>query len=60
MELEDDRFDQTDIKAITRATLVNLQQNVDRGLSRQRDTFSRYHLQDIQKRIERILNPENS
>jgi len=60
MELEDQKYDQTDIKAVTRATLDNLQQGVQSGLSRQRDTLSRYHLQDVQKRIERILNPEAS
>ncbi|WKN40553.1 zinc-dependent metalloprotease [Tunicatimonas pelagia] len=60
MKLKDQQYDQTDIKAVTRATLNNLQQSVRPGLSRQRDNLSRYHLQDVQQRIEQILNPENS
>ena len=60
MELEDQQYDQTDIKAVTRATLTNLQQGVQSGLARQRDTLSRYHLQDVLRRIEQILDPETS
>lgn len=60
MELEDEQYDQTDIKAVTRATLTNLQQNIQSGLNRQQDTLSKYHLQDVQKRIEQLLNPKTS
>ncbi|MGD1889490.1 MAG: zinc-dependent metalloprotease [Cyclobacteriaceae bacterium] len=60
MELEDEQYDQSDIKAVTRATLTNLQRDVRSGLAQQQDTMSRYHLQDVQKRIEQLLDPKDS
>jgi len=60
MELEDEQYNQTDIKAVTRATLTNLQRDLQSGLARQQDTMSRYHLQDVQKRIEQLLDPKAS
>lgn len=58
MNLENDEFANSDIPSIAMATLNRLERDVRTGLSRQNDATSRYHLQDIQKRIDAILNPK--
>ena len=48
---------QSDIRAIARAELVQLQRSIRSGLSRTGDNLSRIHLQDALERIDLILNP---
>jgi len=54
---EDDDIRTTDIPSLSRANLVNLRGEINRGLARQRDEMSRYHLQDLVSRIDQILDP---
>ncbi|MEO9485626.1 MAG: zinc-dependent metalloprotease [Ekhidna sp.] len=58
MNLEDDEFANSDIPSVAMATLNRLERDVRSGLARQNDATSRFHLQDIQKRIDAILNPK--
>ena len=58
MNLEEDEFANSDIPSIAMATLSRLERDVRSGLARQNDATSRFHLQDIQKRIDAILNPK--
>lgn len=55
---EDGDMRTTDIPSISRGHLVALQSDISRGISRQQDTMSRYHLQDLSKRIDMILDPQ--
>ncbi len=57
INLEEEKFANSDIPSVSRATLSRLERDVRSGLSRQSDATSRFHLQDIQKRIDGILNP---
>lgn len=58
MNIEDEKFANSDIPSIAMATLIRLERDVKSGLSRQNDASSRFHLQDVQKRIDAILNPK--
>ncbi len=58
MNLEEDEFANSDIPSVAMATLNRLERDVRSGLGRQNDAASRFHLQDIQKRIDAILNPK--
>lgn len=58
MNLEEDEFANSDIPSVARATLSRLERDVRSGLARQNNATSRFHLQDIQKRIDAILNPK--
>lgn len=58
MNLEEDEFANSDIPSIAMATLNRLERDVRSGLSRQNDATSRFHLQDVQKRIDAVLNPK--
>ncbi|MAQ75135.1 MAG: zinc-dependent metalloprotease [Aquimarina sp.] len=49
---------QSDIRAVVRAELNNLQRSVRSAIGRTNDTMSRYHLSDINERISLILNPK--
>ena len=48
----------TDIPSLARGTLSAIKSELSGGLSRQSDTMSRYHLQDLSKRIDVILDPK--
>ena len=48
---------QSDIRSIARAELANLQRMAKNAINRTSDTMSKYHLQDVEKRIDLILNP---
>lgn len=58
MKNDEDEYDQTDIKAVTRATLVKLQQDIRNNLSKQKDQMSKDHLNDILARINEALDNE--
>ena len=47
----------TDIPSLSRGNLVTLRTEINRGLARQTDLMSRYHLQDLVSRIDQILDP---
>jgi hypothetical protein len=49
---------QSDIRAYVRSELTALQNEIDRALRRTRDDATRVHLQDVQVRIEQILDPD--
>lgn len=49
--------DISDIKAVVRANLKILRSELKQGASRQSDTISKYHLQDLSERIDDILDP---
>ena len=48
---------QSDIRSIARAELANLQRMAKNAINRTSDSMSKYHLQDVEKRIDLILNP---
>ena len=50
---------QSDIRAITRAELKNLENNIKSSLGRTNDNMSRIHLSDALQRIDAILNPKS-
>ncbi|MBK6265727.1 zinc-dependent metalloprotease [Marivirga sp. S37H4] len=47
----------TDISSLSRGNLLDLRTEINRGLSRQTDQMSRYHLQDLVNRINQVLDP---
>ena len=55
---EEEKFANSDIPSISRATLSRLERDVRAGIGRQSDATSRFHLQDVQTRIDAILNPK--
>jgi len=48
---------QSDIRSVARAELNTLQRNIKNAVARTSDSMSKYHLQDVEQRIELILNP---
>ena len=48
---------QSDIRSAARAELNNLKRDIRNGLGRTTDRMSRYHLQDVLERIDKILDP---
>jgi hypothetical protein len=51
--------DKSDIKSVVRAHLVALKTEVSAAAASTADPMSKYHLQDIVKRIDNALNPKN-
>ncbi len=49
----------TDIPSLALGNLVLLKAEVNRGLGRQTNTMSRFHLQYLSERIDQILNPNS-
>ena len=49
---------QSDVRPYVRGELLALQADVRRALSRVEDRATRLHLQDVQARVERMLNPD--
>lgn len=49
---------QSDIRAVVRAELNNLQRAVKNAITKTNDRMSRYHLNDINERISLILDPK--
>ncbi|MEP1094063.1 MAG: zinc-dependent metalloprotease [Cyclobacteriaceae bacterium] len=58
INMDEEKFANSDIPSIARATLSRLERDVRSGIGRQSDATSRFHLQDVQKRIDAILNPK--
>ena len=56
--LEDEKYANSDIPSIARGTLSKLAVDVRGGIGRQTDPISKFHLRDVQKRIDAILNPK--
>lgn len=56
MALKDDKYDQTDIKAITRATLERLKREINKVAGNAANSSTRYHLKDAAARIDDILD----
>lgn len=52
---DDDDIAQTDIRALSRATLLQLQEDIQNNQSRQPDTVSKAHLMDLEASIERAF-----
>jgi hypothetical protein len=50
--------DKSDIKSLVRAHLTSLKAEVTAAASAIADPMSKYHLQDIAKRIDEALNPK--
>jgi len=48
---------QSDIRAVTRAELKTLERQIKGALGRTSDTMTRYHLQDMLARIDKIFDP---
>lgn len=57
MNTEEEKYANSDIPSIARATLVRLERDVRNGVGRQRDATSRFHLQDVRQRMDLLLNP---
>ncbi|WMN12465.1 zinc-dependent metalloprotease [Marivirga salinae] len=57
VKTEDEDIRTTDIPSLSRGNLVALRAEINRGLARQSDQMSRYHLQDLVSRIDQILDP---
>ena len=51
--------DKSDIKSLVRAHLTSLKAEVTAAAGSISDPMSKYHLQDIAKRIDEALNPKN-
>jgi len=51
--------DKSDIKSVVRAHLVSLKNEVNTAAAGSTDPMSKYHLQDISKRIDKALDPKN-
>ena len=51
-------IDKSDIRSVARAELEALKRSVRVAIGRTGDRMSRYHLQDVLKRIEQILDPK--
>ncbi len=49
---------QSDIRAIVRAMLIRTQGSIPAALRKTGDSMTRYHLEDVQKRIQQILDPK--
>ncbi|MDC0230679.1 zinc-dependent metalloprotease, partial [Aureispira] len=49
--------DQSDVKAVTRSMLKRLEKEIKDNLSKQKETLSEFHLEDILIRIDNILDP---
>ncbi|TLF47146.1 zinc-dependent metalloprotease [Maribacter aurantiacus] len=49
---------QSDIRSVARAELNLLKRDVRNAIGRTSDRMSRYHLQDVEERIDHILDPE--
>jgi hypothetical protein len=52
-------LDKSDIKSVVRAHLLALKAEVTAGASAIADPMSKYHLQDVAKRIDNALNPKD-
>ena len=52
------KYSKTDISAVARGTLKELEREVRGSAGRQSDAMSRYHLDDLAERIDNILNPK--
>jgi len=50
--------DKSDIRSLVRAHLTSLRTEVNAAAAAITDPMSKYHLQDISKRIEDALNPK--
>ena len=48
----------SDIMSVVRGQLVGLQRSIGAAIPRQTDTMSRYHLADLQARIQQALDPK--
>ena len=48
----------SDIMSVVRGQLVSLQRSIGAAIPRQTDTMSRYHLADLQARIQQALDPK--
>ena len=57
VNIEDEDIRTTDIPSLSRGNLVTLRAEINRGLARQSDQMSGYHLQDLVSRIDQILDP---
>ena len=55
MEEEEAKYDQSDIKAVTRGMLDRLREDLKKSVGRQKDDISKFHLQDALARVEKIL-----
>ncbi len=51
--------DKSDIKSVVRAHLTALRNEINAAATGTADTMSRYHLQDLSKRIDNALNPKD-
>ncbi|KAA2219944.1 zinc-dependent metalloprotease [Maribacter flavus] len=49
---------QSDIRSVARAELNQLKRDVRNAIGRTSDRMSRYHLQDVEERIDHILDPK--
>jgi hypothetical protein len=58
MNLKEGKYANSDIPSVARATLVRLNADVRAGVSLQADPVSKFHLEDVLKRIDWILNPK--
>jgi hypothetical protein len=50
--------DKSDIKSLVRAHLASLRTEVNAAAAAMTDPMSKYHLQDVSKRIDDVLNPK--
>jgi len=51
--------DKSDIKSVVKAHLAALRTEVNAGAAAIADPMTKYHLQDVSKRIDNVLNPRN-
>ncbi len=52
------RISQSDIRAVVRGELIQLQADIKKAIPATKDTMMKYHLQDALVRVEKILDPK--
>jgi len=50
----DSEVDQSDIKAVARATMMLLEEDIQENMKKQKDSMSKYHMEDLLARIDMI------
>jgi len=56
MNMDEAKYNQSDIKAVTRGMLDGLREDLKKTIGRQKDEISKFHLQDALARVEKILD----
>lgn len=59
MKLKEAKYHQSDIKAMARGTLETIKKQLKSAIKKQKDTTTKYHLNDIRARVDEILGEDD-